>query len=499
MKRLSLAVSVCLSLLARAPAHAQAAPEALALATAAIEAQGGERSLRRIESVRVRAMVHEHALEQSVRPEGPYYENFSDLVELRRPEGSTLLAESRSRGYRSRWWREPVWTETATLVTGGAAFTTAGDELKPTSPALVPEAEESLALGPERALLTALAADDLRRGAATLHGAEHDTLHFTWSGHPVTIYLSKADHMPAAVELRRALPLDIFWSPWGDVISRTEWDAWTVEAEGLRYPRRWTTFSNGQVQRSRMIDGLEINPADAALPEPGPDLIAAARAASRPIDTLPFSPRGAVAVAPGVTLYVGPWNVTEIVHPGGVYVVEAPISSGYSRGVMEHVAKQGPVLGVISTSDAWPHVGGLRQYAAAGTPIYALDLNAPLIGRILAAPFDTRPDDLARQPRAAHLRLISNPTTIGRGADAFRILPFRSATGERQMALYWPAHRLLYTSDLIAVQSNGLWLPQGRDEVAGLIAREVLDVETVFGMHYGPVAWADVLEMEAVT
>ena len=209
MKRLSLAVSVCLSLLARAPAHAQAAPEALALATAAIEAQGGERSLRRIESVRVRAMVHEHALEQSVRPEGPYYENFSDLVELRRPEGSTLLAESRSRGYRSRWWREPVWTETATLVTGGAAFTTAGDELKPTSPALVPEAEESLALGPERALLTALAADDLRRGAATLHGAEHDTLHFTWSGHPVTIYLSKADHMPAAVELRRALPLDI--------------------------------------------------------------------------------------------------------------------------------------------------------------------------------------------------------------------------------------------------------------------------------------------------
>ena len=206
-----------------------------------------------------------------------------------------------------------------------------------------------------------------------------------------------------------------------------------------------------------------------------------------------------MAVAPGVTLYVGPWNVTEIVHPGGVYVVEAPISSGYSRGVMEHVAKQGPVLGVISTSDAWPHVGGLRQYAAAGTPIYALDLNAPLIGRILAAPFDTRPDDLARQPRAAHLRLISNPTTIGRGADAFRILPFRSATGERQMALYWPAHRLLYTSDLIAVQSNGLWLPQGRDEVAGLIAREVLDVESVFGMHYGPVAWADVLEMEAVT
>ena len=60
------------------------------------------------------------------------------------------------------------------------------------------------------------------------------------------------------------------------------------------------------------------------------------------------------------------------------------------------------------------------------------------------------------------------------------------------MAIYWPAHRLLYTSDIMTAARGQVWMPQYRSEVAELIRRERLDVERVFGMHYAPMRWDEV-------
>jgi hypothetical protein len=140
----------------------------------------------------------------------------------------------------------------------------------------------------------------------------------------------------------------------------------------------------------------------------------------------------------------------------------------------------------------------LREYVAEGVPIVALDLNQPILDRLFASPHMQAPDHLAEQPREPILRTVSAPTTIGSGDTAMRLIPLRTATGERQMAIYWPAHRLLYTSDLISVQPDeSVWLPQYRDEIASVIAREGLEVETVFGMHYAPVTWSKVQALPA--
>ena len=70
-------------------------------------------------------------------------------------------------------------------------------------------------------------------------------------------------------------------------------------------------------------------------------------------------------------------------------VIRAPISSGYSAEVLAEAARRFPrlpVKAVISTSDAWPHFAGVREYAALGIPIYTLDLNRPAVMRSIDTP-----------------------------------------------------------------------------------------------------------------
>jgi hypothetical protein len=48
-------------------------------------------------------------------------------------------------------------------------------------------------------------------------------------------------------------------------------------------------------------------------------------------------------------------------------MLEAPIGSGYSEKVIAEVEKRfpnTPIKAVITTSDAWPHLRGVREYVA---------------------------------------------------------------------------------------------------------------------------------------
>src|SRR5258708_8091304 len=75
-------------------------------------------------------------------------------------------------------------------------------------------AEESLAFGPERLLLNALGATDLKRDAdAILHGFMHHIVRFSHGGTAVRIWISPTTFYPAAIDLTRARPHDIILSP----------------------------------------------------------------------------------------------------------------------------------------------------------------------------------------------------------------------------------------------------------------------------------------------
>lgn len=196
----------------------------------------------------------------------------------------------------------------------------------------------------------------------------------------------------------------------------------------------------------------------------------------------------------------GPWNILEIDQGARTFVVEAPISTNYSAAELRRVAASGQALaGVITTSDSWPHIGGLREYVAAGAPLYALDLNRPILQRLFVSPHRTGPDALARRPRSPVWRLVFRRTVIDGPGRRIELIPLRTATGERQMAVWLPQDRLLYTSDLFQLSPSEVFTPETVQEMADVVAREHLDVRLVVGMHYGPTPWGEVLKRAGLT
>ena len=178
-------------------------------------------------------------------------------------------------------------------------------------------------------------------------------------------------------------------------------------------------------------------------------------AAAKPagFNTAVLNTAQAQEIAPGVVLVRGSWNTTFVRQPDGMLIIEAPISSGYSAQALDEAARRFPgvpVKGVVTTSDSWPHLGGVREYVARGIPVYALDLNRPILERLLAAPYGETPDLLARAPKAATFKWIAGRTVIGSGDTRVELYPIRGENGERMLMAYFPAHRLLYASDEVS-------------------------------------------------
>ena len=204
----------------------------------------------------------------------------------------------------------------------------------------------------------------------------------------------------------------------------------------------------------------------------------------------------ATEIEPGVVHIPGAWNVNLIRQNDGIVVLEGPLSPDYSLKVLDQAHRRFPdlpVKAVITTSDSWPHIGGLREYVVRGIPIYALDLDRPVLTRLFNAPRSFIPDDLQRHPRAPRWHLVASRTALGAGANRLELIPYRTETGERQMMVYLPRYRLLYSSDLFAPDEKDTWFtPEYLLELRNAVAREHLEVDAVFGMHY------DVMPYETV-
>lgn len=220
-------------------------------------------------------------------------------------------------------------------------------------------------------------------------------------------------------------------------------------------------------------------------------------APARNADTIPLGLAGQPAkeIAPGIVFIPGLWNVTLVHQDDGIVILEAPISSGYSAKVIADAHRRfpgQPIKAVITTSDSWPHLAGIREYVAQGIPIYALDLNRPVLERVIAMPYTSRPDAQQHSSRKPNFHLVHGKTTLGAGKNRMEIYPIHGETSERQMMVYFPEYHLLYGSDPFQQNEDGsFFYPQTVTELMDAVAREHLDVHQFFMMHIGPTPWPD--------
>jgi hypothetical protein len=465
-------------------------------------AMGGEIALRELRAVEISGISVLYQREQSERPEGPWIPNFTEFTDIRNLSAGVIKRTSRTRGYVTE--DDIAWSpDSSILIVDGAGIRKLNDRFAaagtPWDIAIIP-----LDLLPERVILTAMDAPDLRAESdIMLHGYAHHVVAFTSRGARVRLILNVPSLLPAAIEVTQPRPYETYWAPWGDVTHRLTLGVWLLEPIGIRYPRLWHYStgdqSDGTVDLTRVKMDPPIDATDFAIPADARQTIVANR---RRIADMPLgSPqRPAKELAPGVVQVPGNWDVVEVKQEDGVVIVEAPLTSAYSVKVFEDARKRfagARVKAVITTSDAWPHIGGMREYAARGVPIYALDLNVPILTRLFSATFTTEPDALAKARRAPVVRTVAAKTIIGTGANRIELYPLRTVTGERQMMAYFPDHKLLYTSDLFTIRNGSVFLPQTVSEAVDAVARERLDVATAFGMHYDALPWSTVVASAA--
>jgi hypothetical protein len=477
---------------------------------------GGPGRLQQIKTMRMESIGHTLLMEQSYR-QAPFITSYErgeitfDFI------GQRMLANEKAT------WPEadPGQADSeAKLIVGpdgGVIHTKEGDYPAPLGS--LTAARQMLALGPMRLLLTAADARDLRFEASeTLRGTPHAVVAFTWQKIRVRVLLNYLNHLPDAVETTQEF--HDFWYFWGDVQQRIYFDNFELY-HGVVLPTNLVEERNGTVWSSTQALKVEFNVAvddkDFAM-----DPKAASASAAAPGWKRPFHPGKVIALAPGVDLYPGSWSSTIIQQPDGIVILEAPISGDYTSGVLDEAKKKypgAPITAVLSTSDSWPHTGGVRAAVAQGLPVYILDLNQPLLDRMMAAPHTIDPDALqtakdakdapssasatgsasgpapasVSKSAAANWKIVSGKIEIGSDANRLELYPLRGASTERQYIVYFPQHHLLYASDTLALNDDGtLYDPELMHEVAQAVARENLQVETVFAMHQGPIPWTQV-------
>jgi hypothetical protein len=459
----------------------------------ALAALGGRDKLAGIHNEQLDVIGHTALVEQSYR-QAPFITSYARDQLTVDFDRARLL--DRDHGVWPEADPHQAESDVTLVVTGqGGVYRGKGGD-SPCSLADLEGAQETLALGPERLLLTAAAAPDLRyAGSEWLRSTPHSVLQFDWHGLPVRVLLNGFNHLPDAFE--RTATFQDFWFAWGDVTQRVYYDNWKLLG-GVLLPTNRIEQRNGVLWQSAQILDARFNVA-LGEKEFAVDAMAAAKSKLSKGWNREFSDQHRVELAPGIELYRGAWNATLIRQDDGLLVLEAPISPHYVAGVLAkaHSAFPGvPVKAVLSSSDSWPHVAGAREAVAEGLPVYVLDLNRPLLERMVAAPHRLEPDHLQAAPKAPHWNVVSGRQVIGSGANRVVVYPLRGASTERQYMVYFPRHKLLYASDTLALNSDHtLYDPELMHEVVQAVAREHLQVDTVYAMHEGPTPWSKVVRM----
>lgn len=463
----------------------------------AINAMGGKAKLSGIHSEQLDIVEHRSIAEQSYR-QAPFLTAYSHIHRSVDFEHGRMATETHQIWPESDVGPKQADFETTLVATPDAAIvrTSTGD--RPGSRAAIDQAREILALGPERLLLTAAAATDLHFVPdEIIRATPHTVVAFDWHGVPVKVLLNRFNHLPDAMESTRTF--DDFWYAWGDVTQRVYFSNWKI-VQGVVYPSTWIEERNGLPWESTQVLDATFN---AKLDDKlfAMDPQAAAQSTHHAFRYIPFSITKHITLAPGIDLYQGPWSVTIIRQDDGVLVLEAPIGPDFLKGALDKAHESYPSLpikAVLTTSDSWPHIAGVRQAVAEKLPVYALDLNLPILKRMVAAPHTLRPDDLQTQPGPARWVAVSGMCEIGRGANRVVLYPLRGASTGRQYMVYFPGHKLLYASDTLVLESaHKLYDPELMHEVMQAVQREHLRVDTVYAMHQGPVPWSQVAGLVA--
>jgi hypothetical protein len=253
----TLAIATAAAFFAPPRTAAHRAPAAAAALDTAIARMGGRETLSRIERVRFETMTLWQRMTFETRPTDLIiaYELHSDL------RNYPLVAWRNTR----RFVNGPELQEMTDIVQKDAGIRRfppkpdgTASPWTPINVAYIDERKEVFAFAPERLLLAARGASDLRAlPDTTIAGQSHARLNATIDGFPTTIFLRRNDGFLAMARYRAAQPNDFGLAPWGEMETEMWYSRWTkfpvAGTPGVAYPTQWDVRRVGRMYKRLVL------------------------------------------------------------------------------------------------------------------------------------------------------------------------------------------------------------------------------------------------------
>ena len=269
----------------------------------------------------------------------------------------------------------------------------------------------------------------------------------TTEGRKERLFLDPKTGFPVKLELREPHYL------WGDVGVEYVWSNW-IDVGGAMSPGSTFRIVDGETEVSRIVATGSLVPLDSApllrLPDPGlvqaPPLPAFLEPTAP--DTVRVSDRTFLLKNRGYTEGITLRRDT-------VFVLDATQGEARARADSTWIAALFPgthPLVLVVTDLAWPHVAGIRFWAARGATIVAHRAAIPFLRQVLDRRWTLAPDLYERLRAAGTLprlrfRAVDRDLTLAGGALSLHAID--GITSEVALMGWLPDDRFLWASDYI--------------------------------------------------
>lgn len=419
-------------------------PRAAAVVDTAIARMGGLAALERIERVRFEMVTQWLRTEFDARPfaDFPSFEFNSDL-----------------RDYTLRGWRNTRRNSFAAnaraftdVISDTVAMRNLGQGWAPLNVAYVDERRELFAVAPDRALLLARRANDLRALPDTTIGAlAHARVSATLDGLPATLFIRRGDGFLALVRWRAAQHNDFGLTGWGVMEAEHWYSQWRPMPGGIAYPTQWDVTRVGRPYRRMTLLSVRFDvPAT-------PDSFAISDSlrgaffatASRPMHDLPLD--SARLVEPRLATFGAFGTPAGAVKLGRRWLLleagAAPLSVERSARWLARADAGSSVAGAVITMPLTGTTGGSTWLASQRVPLHVGEGSRRFVEAMLRERKDAR--------------AAISPVTSGRwlrvDGDSAWVEPIDLPDFPGTLVVWVPALRWVYTGPAL--------LPVQRDRV----------------------------------
>lgn len=428
-------IQLLLLLAGAAPVAPAPDPRALAVVDSAISRMGGADVLGRLERVRYELVTQWQRIVLDGRPyaDRPSYEWHSDVRDYTIPAWRN-----------TRRFGHPVKPQEITdVVRDSVANRRIGAAWAPLNVAYVDERRELFAFAPERLLLGVRRASDLRSLPDTsIAGVPHARVAATVEGFPATVFVRRADGLPAMVRYVAAQPNDFGLAPLGTMEVEVWYSGWQRQRQGLNLPTQWDIRRAGAPYKRVTVVSADFG--IAAMPDSFAvsDSLRAAYLATerRPMHDLPYD--STRVVDGSFVAFNTPGAPAGAVKVGGRWVLletgQAALSADRALQALA-VVDPAPVAAAVVTVTAGQN-GGAVVLVGKRVPLHVAPAAADYLRLVLrnhgVAPGGIRPESAGRWLRV--------------GTDSVRLEPMDLPDAPGAMLIYVPSLRYAYSATAAA-------------------------------------------------